>query len=108
MWVNLPAVTYMMLLFNPSPNDEYLDWSKLNAFAYDKMNVNEQLKFGLKREENIVRKMRKCWSPAFSTFSYNVFKSFFSRGVKKSGLCGKELTLYQTVWSYKDPEGDSF
>ena len=36
-----------------------LDWSKLKAFADDKMNVNERLKFGLGMVENIVGKMKK-------------------------------------------------
>ena len=38
------------------PHGKILDWSKLRAFAYDKMNVTEALKFGFGRVENIVRK----------------------------------------------------
>ena len=33
-----------------------LDWSKLKAFADDKINVNEKLNFGLGMEDNIVGK----------------------------------------------------
>ena len=35
-------------------NDNILDWSKLKAFTDDKINVAEELKFVLGREENIV------------------------------------------------------
>ena len=31
--------------FNSLPNDKLLDWSKLKAFADDKINVIEKLKF---------------------------------------------------------------
>ena len=40
---------------NPLPNDHILDWSKLKAFADDKVNVAENLK--LVRVENIVDKV---------------------------------------------------
>ena len=35
-------------------NDKILGWSKLKAFADDKINANKKLKYGLGREENIV------------------------------------------------------
>ena len=44
------------LCINSLPNDKILDWSKFKAFADDKINVNEQLKFALGRVKNIVRK----------------------------------------------------
>ena len=31
--------------FNSLPNDKILDWSKLKAFADDKINITEKLKF---------------------------------------------------------------
>ena len=37
-------------------NNKILDWSKLKTFATDKINVNEQLKFGLGTVQNILRK----------------------------------------------------
>ena len=37
---------------NPLPNDSISDWSKLKAFAGDKINVTEKLKFVLERVEN--------------------------------------------------------
>ena len=42
--------------FNPLPNDIFLHLSKLKAFADDKINENEKLKFVLGRVENIVGK----------------------------------------------------
>ena len=41
---------------NSLPNEEIFDWSKLKAFADDKINMNEKYKFGLGRVENIVGK----------------------------------------------------
>ena len=41
---------------NSLPNDKFLAWSKLKAFADDKINVKEILKCCLGRVENIVRK----------------------------------------------------
>ena len=38
------------------PNKKILDWSKSKAFADDKMNATEKLKFVLGRVENIVGK----------------------------------------------------
>ena len=46
----------MQVPFNSLPNDTFLDWSKLKAFADDKINVTQNLKFVLEREENIVGK----------------------------------------------------
>ena len=46
----------MVTYFNSIPNDKILDWSKLKAFADDKINVTEELKFVLGRVENIVGK----------------------------------------------------
>ena len=43
-------------LFNSLPNDKNLHWSRLKAFADDKMKVNEKLQFGLEKAENIVGK----------------------------------------------------
>ena len=81
--------------FDSLPNDKILNWFKLKAFADDKINVTQILKFVLKVVENIVRKhcgkRRKCWLPAFSPFLTILSKAFFLRVVKLSGLCGKEL-----------------
>ena len=43
-------------LLNSLPKDKILDRSKLKAFADDKINVNQKLKFDLGKVENIVGK----------------------------------------------------
>ena len=40
--------------FNPLLNDKIFDKSKLEAFADDKINVNQKSKFALGRDKNIV------------------------------------------------------
>ena len=50
---------------NSLPHNKTLDWSKLKTFASNRINVNEKLKFGMGRIENIVGK-RKKWYPSFS------------------------------------------
>ena len=42
--------------FNPLPNNKILDWSKFKAFADDKINMTEKLKFLFRKVENIGRK----------------------------------------------------
>ena len=44
------------LHLNPFPKDKILDWSKLKAFADNKKNVTENLKFFSGLLENIVGK----------------------------------------------------
>ena len=44
------------ILINSLPNDIILNLSKLKAFADDKLNVTQKLKFTLGRVDNIVRK----------------------------------------------------
>ena len=48
-------------LFNSLPNDKFLDWSKLNALADDKINVTEKLEFVLRRLRKHYGKSSKCW-----------------------------------------------
>ena len=43
------------------------DWSKLETFADNKINVTQNLKLMFRRLENC-GKRRKCWLPAFSPF----------------------------------------
>ena len=47
---------YLLLAINSLPNDRFLPWSKLKAFADDKLNLAEKLEFLLIRVENIVGK----------------------------------------------------
>ena len=72
--------------FNPLPNDKFLDCSKLKAFADDKINVTEKLKFVLGTVENSI----------FS-FSHTVFNTFIPHGHQKSGLHGKKLMDFRIM-----------
>ena len=54
----------------------------MEAFADNKINVTEKLKFLLKQVENIVGKGEKCWLPAFSPFLTVFSKVFFSKVIK--------------------------
>ena len=44
---------YNFVTINLLPNHKFLDWSKLKAFADDKINVAARLKFVLGRVKNI-------------------------------------------------------
>ena len=46
---------------NSLPKGKILDWSKLKAFANDKINVTEKFKFVLGRVKNNCGKSRKWW-----------------------------------------------
>ena len=67
---------------NSLPNDNFLDGSKLKAFAENKLNLAEKLKFVSERVENIVGKEKKCWLPAFSPFPIMFSKGIYFRVVK--------------------------
>ena len=55
-------------LLNSLPNDKILDWSKFKAFADDKINGVEQLKFALGRAKNIVGKEENAGYQHFFLF----------------------------------------
>ena len=57
-----------MTKFNSLPNDKILDWSNLKAFAGDKINVTENLKFVLGRTENIMGKGENAGNQHFLLF----------------------------------------
>ena len=56
------------MAFNSLPNKKILDWSKLKAIADDIVNVNEKLKFVLRRVENIVGKRENAGYQNFLHF----------------------------------------
>ena len=62
--------------------DNILDWFKLKAFADNKLHMNQTLHLILVSVENIVRKRRKYWLPAFSPFPTMFSKGFCSIIVK--------------------------
>ena len=69
-------------LFNPFPNGKLLDWSKLKAFADDKINVTEKLKFVLGTGENIVGKAENAGYQHFLPFPQCFQKAFYTRSFK--------------------------
>ena len=60
-------------------NDKFLHWSKFKAFADDKLNLAEELKFALGRVENIVGKGENA---GFQHFLTIFSKGFYLRVVK--------------------------
>ena len=70
------------VLVNSLLNDKFLDWFKLKAFADDKINVAEKLKFTLGRIENIVGKGENAGYQHFLFFLQGFQKSFSSGSLK--------------------------
>ena len=71
---------------NSSPNDKILDWSKLKAFAEDKIK-NEILKLVSERVENIVGKGENAGYQHFLLFPLCIQNASLSGSLK----VGKEL-----------------
>ena len=67
-------------LLNSVPNDSILDFSKVKAFAGDKINVAKKLKFPMGRIEDIMGKGEKMLVTSIFSFSQNVFKRLFLQG----------------------------
>ena len=71
----------MVIAFNPLPKDKCLDWSKLKAFADDKItDFMTEILFGMGRKH--CGKRRKCWSLAFSPLPIIFSKGSFVRVLK--------------------------
>ena len=70
------------LSFNTLPNNIFSGWSKLKAFADNKINVKEKLKFVLARVENIVGKGENAGYLHFLLFPQCFQKATFSRSLK--------------------------
>ena len=62
-------------LFNFLPKDKYLDWSILKAFADNKTNRTQKLKFNVGKVENIVGKGENAGNQHF------LFITMFSKGL---------------------------
>ena len=75
----------LRIFFNSLPDDEILDWSKLKAFADDKIVVAEKLKFVLGRVENIVGKGENAGDQHFLLFS-QCFQKASNTGSLKVGI----------------------
>ena len=66
-------------LFNSLPNDRILNWSKLKAFAEDKIKASQNMKFVLRSVENIEGKEESAGDQHFLLL-HNVFKDYLSLG----------------------------
>ena len=69
-------------MFNLLPNDKIVDWSKLKAFADDRTNVSEKLKFVYGRVENIVEKGKNAVNWHFLLFPQHFQRASFSSLLK--------------------------
>ena len=63
------------------PNDKILDWSKFQAFADNKINMNESLKIVLGRVENILGEGENAGNQHFLHL-LQCFPKVFNRVVK--------------------------
>ena len=70
---------------NSLPNDKFPYWSKLKAFADDKIDVTQKLRFELGRVENIVGKGENAGYLHFPLFPQCFQKAPFS-GLLKVGI----------------------
>ena len=70
---------------NSLPHEKILDWSKLKAFAEDKIKVTEKLKFVLGRVENTVGKGENAGYQHFLLFPQCFQKASVS-GASKVGI----------------------
>ena len=68
--------------FNPLPQNKFLDWSKLKAYADNKINVTKWLKFVLERAENILGKEGNAGSQHFLLSQQCFQKATFLRLLK--------------------------
>ena len=75
----------LVIQFNSLPNDKFSDWSKLKAFADDKINVIEKLKFVLNKVENLVGRGKNPGYQDFLLFP-QCFQKAFSSWVLKVGI----------------------
>ena len=77
--------TFCDLCINSFPNNQISDWSKLKAFADNKINDTEKLKFDLGRVENIVGKGENAGHQHFLLFP-QCFQKASSLGSLKVGI----------------------
>ena len=68
--------------FNSVPNNEILDWSKLKAFADNKIKLANMMIFAFERVENIVGKGENAGHQHFILFIQCFQKAFHLRSLK--------------------------
>ena len=73
-------ISFVLYLYS-LPNQKFLEWSNVKAYADSKINLTTKLKFVLGKVENIVE-TRKCWLPVFSPFPTIFSKGLFFLVVK--------------------------
>ena len=71
-----------VFLVNSLPNDKILDWSKMNAFADNKINVSEKLKFESDWVDNNVGKGENAGYQHFLLFPQCFQEASFQRLLK--------------------------
>ena len=76
-----------IICINSLPNDKILDWSKLKAFADDKINVLKMMIFIFDRIENIVGKEENAGYQHFLLFPQS-FQMALHSGVIKTRIVG--------------------
>ena len=100
---NQNCISTFSQVFNSLPNDKFLDWYKLKAFANNKIYTIEKLKFVLGRVENIVGKGEYTGYQHFLLFLQCIQQDFFLK-VFKTGDCVIKGTLlphyHQFSWSW--------
>ena len=69
-------------MFDPLPNNKILEYSKWKAYADDKIQVDEKLKFVMGLEENILRKGENAVYQQFLFFPQCFEKLSFLRLLK--------------------------
>ena len=69
------------------PNDKILDWSKLKAFAYNKIEVPTTMIFVFDRLENIVEKGENACYQHFLLFPQCFQNAFYSRSLEVGIVC---------------------
>ena len=81
---HLPAyvLSFTMTRLNSLPSDKILDQFKLKAFADDKINVTQKLKFAFGKVENIVGKGENAGYQHFLHFRQCFQKATFSGSFK--------------------------
>ena len=72
------------------PIDENLHKTKFNAFADDKINATEKMKFVEERGDRILGKGKTISYPSIFLLIYNVFVGLLSCGCRKKILYGGE------------------
>ena len=74
-----------MCSFKSLPNHKILDWSKLEPFAADKLQIAKMPEFFFHRAENMVRKGENTGYQHFLRFS-QCFQKVYSPGSTKPGI----------------------